>query len=101
MTTNVFNCFWNIQGIGVFFRDMRTRTLKEDVVEQLHENILILLYNLEKIFPLAFFYVIEPLVVHLPYEALLHGHIHYGWMYQYERCGNRNSHCRFPFKLGK
>ena len=32
---------WNIQGIGTFFRDLSTRTLKEDVVEQLHEKILI------------------------------------------------------------
>ena len=35
MTTNVFNCFWNIQGIRAFFRDPNTCTLKEDVIEQL------------------------------------------------------------------
>ena len=39
MTTNVFNFFWNIQGIGAFFRDLSTHTLKEEVVEQLQENI--------------------------------------------------------------
>ncbi|XP_056844483.1 uncharacterized protein LOC130496438 [Raphanus sativus] len=27
----------------------------------------------------------EHLAVHLPYEALLRGPVHYGWMYQYER----------------
>ena len=63
MTNNVFN--WNIQGIGEFFRDLSTRTLKEDVVEQLHENILILLCNFEKIFPVVFFDVMEHLDVHL------------------------------------
>ena len=41
--------------------------------------------NLEKIFPPAFFDVMEHLVVHLPYEALLRGPVHFGWMYQYER----------------
>jgi len=59
MTNNVFN--WNIQGIEAFFRVLSTHTLKEDVVEQLHENILILLCNLKKIFPLAFFDVKEHL----------------------------------------
>ena len=69
MTNNVFN--WNIQGIGAFFRDLSTRTLKEAVIEQLHENIPILLCNLEKIIPPAFFDVMEHLAARLPYEALL------------------------------
>ena len=85
MTNNVFNFFLNIKGIGTFFRDLSTRTLKEEVVEQLQENIPILLCNLEKIFPPEFFDVMEHLAVHLPYEALLRGPVHYGWMYQYER----------------
>ena len=72
-------------GIGAFFRDLSTRTLKEEVVEQLQENIPILLCNLEKIFPPGFFDMMEHLAIHLPYEALLRGPVHYGWMYQYER----------------
>ena len=43
-----------VQDIRVFFRDLSTNTLKEEVVEQLHENIPILLCNLEKIFPTEF-----------------------------------------------
>ena len=62
--------------------DQITHTLKEDIVEQLLENIPILLCNLEKIFPPTFFDVIEHLAVHLPYETLLRGHVHYKWMYQ-------------------
>ncbi|XP_033147468.1 uncharacterized protein LOC117134062 [Brassica rapa] len=58
---------------------------KEEVIEQLHQNILIILCNLEKIFPPSFFDVMEHLVVHLPYEALLRGPVHNGWMYPYER----------------
>jgi len=77
MTNNVFNCFWNIQGIGAFLRDLSTRTLKEEVVEQLQENIPILLCNLKKIFPQGFFDIMEHLAVHLPYEALLRGPVHY------------------------
>ncbi|XP_056843715.1 uncharacterized protein LOC130496011 [Raphanus sativus] len=74
-----------LAGIGAFFRDLSTRTLIVEVVEQLQENIPILLCNLEKIFPPGFFDVMEHLAVHLPYEALLRGPVHYGWMYQYER----------------
>ena len=40
--------------IGEFFRDLSTHTFKEDVIKQLHKNILILLCNLKKIFPPAF-----------------------------------------------
>ncbi|XP_056863719.1 uncharacterized protein LOC130510982 [Raphanus sativus] len=82
LPTNVHEA---LAGIGAFFRDLSTRTLKVEVVEQLQENIPILLCNLEKIFPPGFFDVMEHLAVHLPYEALLRGPVHYGWMYQYER----------------
>ena len=54
----------------------------------MHENIQILLRNLEKIFSPAFFDVMEHLAAHLLYEALLRGPVHYRWMYQYERAMN-------------
>ena len=72
-------------GIGNFFRDLSARTLTVDVIRQLDENIPILMCNLEKKFPPSFFDVMEHLVVHLPYEALLRGPVHNGWMYPYER----------------
>ena len=71
--------------IVVFFIDLRSRTLTEDVIRQLDENMLILMCNMEKNFPPSFFYVMEHLVVHLPYEALLRGPVHNGWMYPYKR----------------
>ncbi|CAN7077766.1 unnamed protein product, partial [Brassica oleracea var. botrytis] len=52
-----------LAGIRAFFRDLSTRTLKEEVVEQLHENIPFLLCNLEKIFLPGFFDVMEHLAV--------------------------------------
>uniref|UniRef100_A0A0D2ZZ12 DUF4218 domain-containing protein n=1 Tax=Brassica oleracea var. oleracea TaxID=109376 RepID=A0A0D2ZZ12_BRAOL len=78
LPTNVHEA---LAGIGAFFRDLSTRTIKEEVVEQLQENIPILLCNLEKIFPPRFFDVME----YLPYVVLLCGPVHYGWMYHYER----------------
>lgn len=72
-------------GIGAFFRDLSARTLTVDVITQLDANIRILMCNLEKIFPPSFFDVMEHLVIHLPYEAMLRGPVHNGWMYPYER----------------
>ncbi|XP_013617848.1 PREDICTED: uncharacterized protein LOC106324422 [Brassica oleracea var. oleracea] len=74
-----------LASIGAFFRDLSSRTLTEDVIRQLDENIWILMCNMEKIFPPSFFNVIEHLVVHLTYETLLRGPVHNGWMYPYER----------------
>lgn len=41
--------------------------------------------NLEKIFPPSFFDIMEHLVFHLPYEALLGEPVDKRWMYPYER----------------
>jgi len=59
--------------------------LKIEDVARLKENIAIMLCNLEKIFPPAFFDVMEHLPVHLPDEALLGGPVQYRWMYPFER----------------
>ncbi|CAA7059438.1 unnamed protein product [Microthlaspi erraticum] len=74
-----------IAAIGAFFRDLCTRTLTEDVIAQLHQNIPMYLCNMEQIFPPAFFDVMEHLAVHLSYEAELGGLIHFRWMYPFER----------------
>lgn len=74
-----------IVGIGTFFRDLCTRTLTEDVITQLGQNIPVVLCNLEKYFPPAFFDVMEHLPIHLPHEAELGGPVHFRWMYPFER----------------
>ena len=72
-------------GIGVFFKDLCTRTLTTDTIEQLDKNIPVLLCNLEKLFPPAFFDVMEHLPIHLPHEAALGGPVQFRWMYPFER----------------
>ncbi|XP_010462935.1 PREDICTED: uncharacterized protein LOC104743568 [Camelina sativa] len=62
-----------------------SRTLTIDVIEQLRNNIPVLICNLEKIFPPAFFDVMEHLPVHLPHEADLGGPVQFRWMYPFER----------------
>lgn len=72
-------------GIGIFFRDLCTRTLTTDGIQQLDDNIPVLICNLEKIFPPAFFDVMEHLPIHLPHEAALGGPVQFRWMYPFER----------------
>ncbi|KAL0690719.1 hypothetical protein Bca4012_090398 [Brassica carinata] len=74
-----------ISDIALFFRDISAKILKIEDVARLKENIAIMLCNLEKIFPPAFFDVMEHLPVHLPDEALLGGPVQYRWMYPFER----------------
>jgi hypothetical protein len=49
------------------------------------KEIAIILVNLEKKIPLAFFDVMIHLVVHLPDEALLWGAVQYGWLYPIQK----------------
>jgi len=51
--------------------------LTTDTIEQLDKNIPVLLYNLEKIFPPAFFDVMEHLPIHLTHEAALGGPVQF------------------------
>ena len=74
-----------ISEVGNFFKQLCSRTLRKEVMKKLKWDIPLILCKLEKIFPLAFFDVMEHLAVHLPDEALLRGPIQYGWMYPIER----------------
>ncbi|XP_019094576.1 PREDICTED: uncharacterized protein LOC109129967 [Camelina sativa] len=81
-----------ISGIGAFFRDLCSRTLEQSRLEILKDNIVMILCNLEKIFPPSFFDVMEHLPIHLPYEAQLGGPVQYRWMYPFERTLFRFTH---------
>ncbi|KAG7536908.1 hypothetical protein ISN44_As13g008310 [Arabidopsis suecica] len=74
-----------LSGLGAFFRDLSTQSLELSRVQNLKENIVMILCNLEKIFPPSFFDVMEHLPVHLPDEAELGGPVQYRWMYPFER----------------
>ncbi|KAG7568012.1 hypothetical protein ISN45_Aa04g008500 [Arabidopsis thaliana x Arabidopsis arenosa] len=74
-----------LSGVGAFFRDLCSRTLQKSRVQILKQNIVLIIGNLEKIFPPSFFDVMEHLPIHLPYEAELGGPVKYRWMYPFER----------------
>ena len=74
-----------IAGISGFFRDLCTRSVTLEGIENLKTNIAVIQCNLEKIFPPSFFDVMEHLVIHLARELELGGPVQYRWMYLYER----------------
>ncbi|KAK4400908.1 hypothetical protein Sango_1196900 [Sesamum angolense] len=55
--------------VSLLFQSICLTTLDVHKLHELENNIAIILCNLEKIFPPAFFDSIEHLIVHLPYEA--------------------------------
>ena len=65
--------------------DLRGTTLSLDQVDNLHSQIPVILCNLEKIFPPSFIDSMEHLLIHLPYEAKIGGHVQYRWIYPFER----------------
>jgi hypothetical protein len=71
--------------LSLFFKNLCTRVVDEDVLKSLKANIPVILCNLEKIFPPSFFDSMEHLPVHLPREVELGGPVQYHWMYPFER----------------
>ena len=72
-------------GLSRFFRLLCQKSLKRDELDELHDDIVITLCKLEKIFPPTFFDIMVHLPVHLAFEALLGGPVQYRWMYPVEQ----------------
>ncbi|KAL1321193.1 hypothetical protein AAHE18_14G110700 [Arachis hypogaea] len=70
--------------ISQYFRDLCSSTLRVSDLVQMETNIPVILCKLERIFPPAFFDVMEHLPVHLAYEARICGPAQYRWMYPFE-----------------
>ena len=69
----------------LFFKDLCSRTLKLDVLNQMKEDIVVILCKMEMIFPLAFFDIMVHLALHLLQEVELAGPVQFCWMYPIER----------------
>jgi len=82
LPTNVWNV---LTELSQFFQDLCSSKLHVDDVVRLENNIAEILCKLERVFPPAFFNVMEHLAVHLPMELKLGGSVQYRWMYDYER----------------
>ncbi|XP_026452382.1 uncharacterized protein LOC113352830 [Papaver somniferum] len=71
--------------LGVFLKELCSKTLRLEVLEKMEKDVSVLLCKLEQIFPPAFFDIMVHLIVHLPHEAILGGPVQYRWMYPIER----------------
>ncbi len=68
-----------------FFKDLCSTTLRQEDLNKMKANIPVILCKLERIFPPAFFDVMEHLPIHLIDEARNGGPVQYRWMYPFER----------------
>ncbi|KAH7852504.1 hypothetical protein Vadar_025651 [Vaccinium darrowii] len=68
-----------------FFRQLCSKVLKVDELDDLQSRIVLTLCELEKIFPPSFFDIMEHLPIHLVEEAKTAGPMQYPWMYYAER----------------
>ena len=71
--------------LGYFFKELCSKTLKDNDVERLNKSIPIILCKLERIFPPYFFTVMVHLTIHLAKEAKVAGPVQFRWMYPIER----------------
>ena len=71
--------------LSFFFRQLCAKELDKQVVAKLEAQAPDLLCDLEAIFPPSFFNPMQHLLLHLPSEARLGGHVQYRWMYSTER----------------
>jgi hypothetical protein len=61
------------------------KEIKKDVMEKLENEISVLICKLEIKNPPEWFNTMQHLLVHIPYEAKVGGHVRYRWMYHIER----------------
>ncbi|KAK4398130.1 hypothetical protein Sango_1288500 [Sesamum angolense] len=71
--------------VSLMFQVLCSTTLDIRKVQELENSVAVIICNLEKVFPPAFFDSMEHLILHLPYEARVGGPVQYRWMYPFER----------------
>ncbi|XP_068329751.1 uncharacterized protein [Pyrus communis] len=71
--------------LSAFFRHLCTKKGSVECFRKLTPKIVMILCQLERILPPAFFVVSLHLTIHLAEEAALAGPVHYRWMYPIER----------------
>uniref|UniRef100_A0A2N9FEG8 Transposase-associated domain-containing protein n=1 Tax=Fagus sylvatica TaxID=28930 RepID=A0A2N9FEG8_FAGSY len=72
-------------GLSSFFRELFSKELSVEELDQLDHQIAKILCKLEQVFPPSFFDVMMHLPIHLAYEAKVAGPVQYRWMYPIER----------------
>jgi hypothetical protein len=79
------NIYEPLLELSYFFRELNSKALSVELLQQLQPLIATTLCKLEKEFPPSFFVSMMHLPIHLASEALIGGPTMYRWMYQFER----------------
>jgi hypothetical protein len=72
--------------LSYFFHHLCARELSQEVIRDLERLAPLLICKLEMIFPPGFFLQMQHLILHLPHELRLGGHVQACWCYPIERC---------------
>jgi hypothetical protein len=76
---------WNaLAEICFFYRQLCAKEIRKDMMEKLEKETSMLICRLKNNYS-SFFNLMQHLLVHLLYEAKVGGHVHYRWMYHFER----------------
>jgi hypothetical protein len=71
--------------LSYFYRQVCAKEISKNMMENLEKEIPVFLCKLQKIFPPGFFNPMQHLLIQIPYEAKVGGHVQYRWMYHIER----------------
>jgi hypothetical protein len=71
--------------LSYFYRQLCAKEITVEMMKKLEKEIPVLLCKVETFFPPEFFNPIQYILIHLPYEAKVGGHVQYRWMYHIER----------------
>ena len=74
-----------IAELSYIYRHICAKHISKKLMIQFEKQITVLVCKMEKVFPPGFMNVMQHLLVHLPYEALVGGPVQFRWMYSQER----------------
>lgn len=69
----------------LFFKELTSKTLRINVLEQLDKDIVLILCKLQLYLPPSFFNIMTHLPIHLAREAILAGPVQFRWQFPFER----------------
>jgi hypothetical protein len=77
---------WNMFiEFSYFYRQLYAKQVSKTMMQKFEKEIPILVCKMEKVFSPEWFNAMQYLLVHLPWEAKVGGHVQFKWMYSQER----------------
>jgi hypothetical protein len=71
--------------LSYFYRQICAKEISKKLMQRFEKEIVVLVCKMKKVFPLGFMNCMQHFLVHLPWKALVGGHVKFRWMYSQER----------------